>query len=157
MIPESKEYYSSRRWDVFFGLLAPIEQRILYSIATNTLAANEHINLEFIADACLKNPNEILLPLQELELAGIVVGYNGNGLFKPAYFLNSHPFERYCAAIPVAQIFDPVQIAAELTSEFHRLARRRIERITAVGIEISLDSIGDGLTKIFCLANSKTS
>jgi hypothetical protein len=157
MIHESKEYYSSRRWDVFFGLLAPIEQRILYSIATNTLTGSERINIEFIADACLKNLGEILPVLQGLELAGIVVKCDGNGLFDPVYFLNSHPFEQYCAAIPVTQIFDPAQIAAELTSEFHRLARRRIERITEIGIEVSLDSMGDGLTKIFCLANSKTS
>lgn len=156
MIPESKQYYSSGRWSIFFGLLSPMEQRILYAIAIETRAGSENITVESIADKCLQNPNRILPLLRDLESAEIIVGFS-SVFFPVTYFLNSHSLERYCWDLPVERVFDPAKVASELIDELNWLIQCRRRQIAALGIDVSMNSIVDRSTEFFSLARPKTS
>lgn len=156
MIPESKQYYLSRNWDIFFGLLSPIERRILYTIAIDTRAGAEHITAERISGKCLCNSDRILPLLQGLESAGIIIEFN-SGLLPATYFLNSHSLECYCWELPVERVFDPAEVTNELADEFNRLIRHRMRQVGKLGIDVSFNSIIDRAAQTFSPTSSKTS
>lgn len=139
MIGQSKEYYLASQWSIFFKLLSIFEQRILAAIA------REHLDAGQIVDRCLGDPERILLLLDKLVLAGVLSSFDGNGAFAPVYLFNSRDFEDYCANIDLAGLFDPDDVCQALSEEFQRLARRRLLRISELGLAVSIESVGLGV------------
>lgn len=135
MILESREYYRGRNWPIFFKLLSPIERRILYAIATEELSTTS------IANKCLRNSEDIAASLTDLKNNQIIGCCDVGRSIEAVWYAIDCDFARYCQGLAPETIFNPEEIASELTEEFYRLAAKRYERIRDLGVDLSLTTV----------------
>lgn len=128
MIPQSKQYYINRDWQIFYKLLCPIERRVVYVIAQDNLTTNQ------VAYRCLDCIDRIAPVLARLVEHGVVYS------FMDTWSIDDREFQSYCQGVAIDTAFDAEAIVPELFEELRRLIDKRHQRIREIGLRVPIEA-----------------